>query len=200
MSTIWVVLAVNLIFAVVAISESGRRPSSGIRRPKAPQRAEMGFDARVRVAEFGAMTLRPQSLVTVRVAPLDEPGTAIEVRPGANGPLRRIGVHEILDARLWLRGRPVAIRGEASEGHSNLRPLSAELADWELEVTTRGGEAVRCYGASLTPAVEQDLLLLRRMLAVRDRAASSGHSAARRDARPVRLPDLGRRPAALGGL
>jgi hypothetical protein len=155
-------VALNVIFAGVAIGEMVRRPRRPAPRTLVRQRPDAGLPAYVRVAEIGDQPLPAQSRVCLRILPVDAPRAAIEVLlPGSKQ--IRFDVADVRGVRLWLRGRPVLPAPDSSD--DSLRPLAADLAAWEFETIMRDGGTLRCYGETLTQAVEQDLLRLRRLVA-----------------------------------
>jgi hypothetical protein len=165
-------ILINVICAVLAAGHLVRRPDRVLRDPRnARPRFDHRADARVRVAEFGSQSVAAQTRLSVCVAPLDNAGVAIELTGVGDVEPVQIGIDDVRSLRVWLRGRPVAVlSGDAIEPSSALRPLSHMIAGWELELTTRDGDLVRCYGEELSSATEQDLARLRRVLAVRVRA------------------------------
>jgi hypothetical protein len=162
-------IILNVILAVFAVGQVVQRPDRKARGVGARSH-DHRIDARVRVAEIGPRSVAAQTRIAVCVAPLDVPGTAIELTDLGHGDPVRIGVDQVQSLRVWLRGRPVpVVSGDMIESLNACRPLSHKIAGWELELTTRDGDLVRCYGAELGADTEQDLARLRRMLAVRVR-------------------------------
>jgi hypothetical protein len=158
MNTIQLFVALNLVFAILALAEMPRRPRKPVRKSRLRHAPEARLDAYVRVAQLNGRTLPAQTRLSLCVAPLDAPGTALDI--STSGSTTRIAAADLRDVRLWLRGREVAAAGSPS--HEEVRPLAAELAAWEVEVSTRGGEMLRCYGDTLPLAAEHGLVQLRR--------------------------------------
>jgi hypothetical protein len=162
-------IIINVIFAVLAVGQLVRRPEGALRNAHARSHGPM--DARARVVEIGSHHVAAQARLAIRIAPMDTPGTALELSGLGEGDPLRIDVDDVQSLRVWLRGRPVSVvSGDTIETSNACRPLSHKIAGWELDLTTRNGDLVRCYGAELSPDTEQDLARLRRVLAVQVRA------------------------------
>jgi hypothetical protein len=198
MTTTDLIIAINVIFAVVACTQLLRSPD-GLDRKSRHARARSQvrkFDARARIVDIGSQSFAAQARLAIRVAPVELPGTAIELTGSDDNVLHRISVDDVEELRVWLRGRLVpVVCNDAGASASALRPLSSNMAGWELELTTGSADLVRCYGGELDATVEQDFARLRTMLAVRVRSEVD----ARRPA-AVAVRSLGARkwrPAAL---
>jgi hypothetical protein len=167
-------IILNVIFAVVAVGQLLRRPEGAIRNAHA--RSHGPLDARARVVEVGSHSVPAQARLAVRIAPMDAPGTAIELSGLGDSDRVRIDIGDVQSLRVWLRGRPVPVVSGDMVGSANAcRPLSHKIAGWELELTSRDGSLVRCYGEEASLETEQDLARLRRVLAVQVRSEADSH-------------------------
>lgn len=167
-------IALDVIFGIFAFGQLARRPRQTVARSAggwAP--SHRPIHARIRVGDFEARGIRPHALVSLRIAPTDAPGTALELSDGRGEEAIRLSVQDVVGIRVWLHGRPVPVVCHSHEAtQTALQPLSADIAGWELELCTRSGELVRCYGEDVSPAAEEHLARLQRLLAVEVRSAA----------------------------
>jgi hypothetical protein len=136
-----------------------------VRRDRASQRREVPTSkadnpdriaALVRLGQIGGQALAGPIRSSVRVAPVDEAGIALEVLAGDGAQLACIAPDRVVMVRCWSGGRQVISIGAPRPAYGPFWPLGPNLAGWEIHLATASGETLRCYGA---PGTSLDLEL-----------------------------------------
>lgn len=164
MSTSSMILLFDLIFAGGAALEATRLT---MMRRREQQAIAPPVIATVRAAVINGVVRTSCSEVAIRVAPLQHPGVAIELRDVVgHTDVLSMRADEIRDLHVWLRGRSVPVLvGDGLPMVSAMLPLPADLAAWEIQIGTESGQILRCYGEDRSVAMEHDLARLRRLVA-----------------------------------
>lgn len=151
--TISPLIATFLIVCAAIVYVMARRTRADVAAYAHAQAVDSSVDVFVRVAQIGTKNLPEQTRLRAQLAPPTEPGVVLSLRSDDGSVTKAVHARDVTAVRAWSHGCLTMRSGEPVHGATPLRPLSGQIAGWELEVSESNGTHVRLY-ADADSAVE----------------------------------------------
>ncbi|HET6876036.1 MAG TPA: hypothetical protein VFH38_00750 [Jatrophihabitans sp.] len=143
-------LLVTLGVAIVALYQARRLRGGVPSRPVVSRATDTPTGTRVpallRVGRIGIEAHGRATRCTARVAPADQPNSAIIVYAANGTVLADVPTADLVMARAFTSGRCAVSFGEARREFGQTWPLGPEVAGWEVHLVDVSGTITRCYG------------------------------------------------------
>ena len=138
-------IATFLIVCAAVVYLMARRTRADVIAYAEAGSIDNSVDAFVRVAHIGTSNLPEQTRLRVQIAPPAEPGVVLSLVSDDGTVATRVHARDVTAMRAWSQGCLTMRTGEPTPGAAPLRPLSGQIAGWELEVSESSGTHVRLY-------------------------------------------------------
>ena len=138
-------IATFLIVCAALVYVMSRRTRADVTAYAQAQSVDSSFDVFVRVAQIGSKNLPEQMRLRAHIAPPTEPGVVLSLRSDDGSVTKAVHARDVTAMRAWSQGCLTMRSGEPVHGAAPMRPLSGQIAGWELEVSESNGTHVRLY-------------------------------------------------------
>ena len=138
-------IATFLIVCAALVYAMSRRTRSDVAAFAEAASVDSSFDVFVRVAQIGAKNLPEQTRLRAHLAPPTEPGVVLSLQSADGSVATAVHARDVTAVRAWSQGCLTMRSGKPVPGAAPMRPLSGQIAGWELEVSESNGTHLRLY-------------------------------------------------------